>query len=185
MFRFIAAAVWPALAVPLVSAANVPLLQAQQPQTACIGRPLSGTVQDSTAAVIPGATIQLDNSPTHTQISAGDGRFNFKCVSPGPHHLTTSAPGFAAAQQDLPARSPADLHITLTPADSISITVDAEDQVAEPCPRRLERLYPQRSPAQHPRRRPRRSPARTPATRRIRRRPTLRHCHLRRRLPGR
>jgi hypothetical protein len=114
-----AAALVYALAIPLVSRAHA--------QTACNGKPFTGTVQDSTAAIIPGATIQLDGGGLdHIQTSGSDGRFRFPCVSPGPHHLTTSALGFALLQQDLPTRLSAELRITLVPADSVTVNVDAE-----------------------------------------------------------
>jgi hypothetical protein len=117
---FFAALFVPALAIPLAAHAQAP----------CTGKPLTGTVQDSTAAVIPAATLQLDG--TQTQTAGSDGRFRFPCVSPGPHHLATSASGFAPLLQDLPARLPAGLHITLIPADSTTITVDADTPTAQP-----------------------------------------------------
>ena len=99
-------------------------------QTACSGKPLTGIVQDSTAAVIPGATVQLDGG--EIQISGGDGRFRFPCISPAQHRLTTAVPGFAPVEQELPARLPAEFHITLVPADSISIQVDADAPDIQP-----------------------------------------------------
>jgi len=137
MYFLLAAAAWSAFAVSLASAAAVPLPQPQPPQTqppqsACIGRTVTGTVQDSTAAVIPGAIIQMDDSTGQSQTSGSDGRFIFPCVPAGPHHLTTSASGFANAQQDLPTHLPADIHITLIPADSANISVDADEPTAEP-----------------------------------------------------
>ncbi|ADW70723.1 TonB-dependent receptor [Granulicella tundricola] len=134
MHRFFVAAAWPAFVVPFVSAAAVSPLQAQQPQSACTGRALTGTVQDSTAAVIPGATIQIDGKAGLSKISGSDGRFSFPCVAAGPHHITTNAPGFAAAEQDLPARASADLHITLIPADSVAINVNADEATIDPVP---------------------------------------------------
>jgi hypothetical protein len=130
MHCLFSAAAWSALAMTFVQMATVPPPQAQQ--FTCAARTLSGTVQDSTAAVIPGATVQLDGSPAQSQTSGSDGRFGFKCVPPGAHHLTISAPGFATAEQDLAARSPAELHVTLIPADSVSISVDAQGPAAGP-----------------------------------------------------
>lgn len=128
MYLLLAAVAWPAFAAPLAQAAAVPSPpQAQQTQSSCTGRTLAGTVQDSTAAVIPGATIQIDGNPAQSQTSGSDGRFSFKCVPAGTHHLTTYASGFATVEQDLSARSTADLHITLIPADSANINVEAEE----------------------------------------------------------
>ncbi len=111
-------------AVALGSALTFPLCLYAGAQAVCNGKPLSGTVQDGTAAVIPGATVVLDGKENQT--SGSDGRFRFPCVSPGAHHLATSAPGFALTRQELPARLPAELHITMVPADAVSITVDAD-----------------------------------------------------------
>jgi hypothetical protein len=117
-----AAAVFYALAIPLASYAHA--------QAACSGKPLSGTVQDSTAAVIPGATVQMDGGETQT--SGSDGRFRFPCVSPAAHHLAVSASGFAAIQQELSARLASELHITLVPSDSVTVNIDAEAPDVQP-----------------------------------------------------
>jgi len=132
MYLLLAAAAWSAFAVALVPAAPALPPQSQHSQPACSGRPLVGTVQDSTAAVIPGAMVQLDDDPAQVQTSGSDGRFSFACVPAGQHRLTTSASGFATAQQDLPARVQTDLHIILVPAESVAINVNAEETTAEP-----------------------------------------------------
>jgi hypothetical protein len=116
------AALLPALSLPFVPAAHG--------QATCRGNLLTGTVQDSTAAVIPGATLQLDGSQNAT--SGSDGRFRFACVPPGPHHLAASAAGFATLQQELPAQLPADFHVTLVPSASVTIDVNAESPAVEP-----------------------------------------------------
>ncbi len=118
---FRAAALMPALAIPLASQARA--------QAACSGSSITGTVEDSTAAVIPGATLQLDGqSPNQPQVqtSGSDGRFHFPCISPGPHRLAINAPGFAPLQMQLPAHPSAELVLTLVPADSNVINVQAE-----------------------------------------------------------
>jgi hypothetical protein len=107
----------------ILAAAALPALGAHAQQQAC--KPLIGTVQDSTAAVIPGATVQLDASPTSVQ-SGSDGHFRLPCIPPGAHTLTVSAPGFAPSTQPLPAHLPADLKLTLIPAATASIDVQAE-----------------------------------------------------------
>ncbi len=127
MYRLYAAAAWLALALPLVPAAALPSPQAKQPLPTCAGNALSGTVQDSTAAVIPGATVQIDGNPLQSQTSGSDGRFSLRCVSDGPHHITATASGFAKLEQDLPAHAPADLRLTLIPADTVTVNVDAGD----------------------------------------------------------
>ena len=128
MYFLVAGVALSAFAVASVPAA--PLPQAQQ--TACTGRALTGTVQDSTAAVIPGAKVLIDGNPLQSEVSGGDGRFSFKCVAAGPHRLSISAIGFATAQQNLPMHPSADLRITLIPANSDSISVDAETPTVGP-----------------------------------------------------
>ena len=126
-----AALAWITLLTPFASAAASPQAPAQTPAS-CVGHTLSGTVQDSTAAVIPGATLKIDGALEQNQTSGSDGHFTFPCVSAGPHQLIVSAPGFTASQQALPTRFPADFHITLIPADSVSINVDAETPASDP-----------------------------------------------------
>ena len=127
MYRVFAAAACAALAVPLV-----PATQAQQTQAACVGRSLKGVVQDSTAAVIPGATVQMDGSAAQSQTSGSDGSFTFACVPAGVHQLSISAAGFAPAQQQVAARTTGEVRITLIPAASVSIDVEAADPDASP-----------------------------------------------------
>jgi hypothetical protein len=84
-------------------------------QTACPGTEhattLAGIVRDSTLALIPGATLTLDGS--RSAASASDGRFRFPCVGDGPHHLSTTVPGFARRELSLTGPHPADLDVTL------------------------------------------------------------------------
>ena len=128
----------------LLSAFAVSLAAHAQPP--CAGKVLSGTVQDSSGAVIPGADVKVDGDQGQTsgslsqtsgslsQTSGSDGRFRLPCVAPGPHHLTVTAPGFVTAVQDLSARFPLDLHITLVPSESITVEVDADAPTSQPPP---------------------------------------------------
>jgi Carboxypeptidase regulatory-like domain len=131
MYCLHAVAVCAALMTPLVSVAATPQIPSQ-PQVSCAGHALSGTVQDSTAAVIPGATLQIDGTAGQSQTSGGDGRFTFPCISAGTHQLSVSAPGFAPSQQELPARSPTDFRITLVPSESVSIDVEVDTPASDP-----------------------------------------------------
>jgi hypothetical protein len=85
-------------------------LQAQAP---CRGTALTGTVKDTTDAVIPGAEVSVDGSLHQT--SGRDGRYRFPCVSDGLHHVAVSADGFALAtfQVTAPRVLPVDLRLTL------------------------------------------------------------------------
>ena len=59
----------------------------------CSGAPLTGTVVDTTGAIIPGATVSLE---TGTSVTSGsDGHFRFPCVADGSHHLQITATSFA------------------------------------------------------------------------------------------
>ena len=83
--QFVAAAAFAALALPYASA-----------QTACQGSALTGTVRDSTQALIPGATLTIDG---RTKVTSGpDGKYRFACVADGPHTLTIVEDGFAAKE---------------------------------------------------------------------------------------
>jgi Carboxypeptidase regulatory-like domain len=58
---------------------------------------ISGTVEDKSQAVIPNATITLENTATHDKraiTSNGTGFFNFAAVPPGTYTLTITAHGF-------------------------------------------------------------------------------------------
>jgi hypothetical protein len=78
----------------LAAAAIAALALSHAPaQTPCSGTTLTGIVRDSTLAIIPGASLALDNSISTT--SGSDGQFRFSCVSDGQHSLSVSAQGFA------------------------------------------------------------------------------------------
>ena len=62
-------------------------------QTPCHGTNISGTVRDSTQALLPAAEITLDGKAVQT--STGDGHFVFPCVAAGKHALSATAEGFA------------------------------------------------------------------------------------------
>jgi hypothetical protein len=58
---------------------------------------ISGSVVDPTGAVVPGATVTLQNSidgREQTCISAGDGSYNFPALAPGRYRIRVVAPGF-------------------------------------------------------------------------------------------
>jgi hypothetical protein len=107
---FAAAASLAALA-PLCALAQGPA-GSEQPtaNAACHGSAVSGTVRDSTQALIPGATLRLDG---RRQVSGADGHFDFPCIKDGAHKLNVTAQGFAA--RDLPLTTPhsAALDVTL------------------------------------------------------------------------
>lgn len=63
---------------------------------------ITGVVTDTTGAVIPGATVQIQNENTkdiHEQTSSASGAYNFQNLLPGTYQLTASASGFKSAIQ--------------------------------------------------------------------------------------
>ncbi len=66
-------------------------------ESSCSGTPLAGVVHDSTAAIVPGATVTLDERSK--VISGSDGHFRFGCVAAGKHHLRVSAQSFAVEDE--------------------------------------------------------------------------------------
>lgn len=60
---------------------------------------LSGTVQDSSGAVIPGAAVTLTNDDTgltYNAESGSEGEFAFRVLPTGAYTLSIQAPGFKA-----------------------------------------------------------------------------------------
>ncbi len=99
-------------------------------QTPCRGTTLTGTVRDSTLALIPGATLTVDGSLN--EISGPDGRFHFACLPNGPHHLSTTAQGFAKRDISFTAPSTRPLDIVLQPGTvETEVEVNSEPGVAE------------------------------------------------------
>jgi hypothetical protein len=98
------------------------------------GASLSGTVQDPTQAVIPGAAVTLKNDATQatqTVQSGPEGTFQFRELPPGSYTLTVSVKGFQQNVQSnvmLAAETPRNLNITLrTGEESQSVTVNADN----------------------------------------------------------
>jgi hypothetical protein len=101
-------------------------------QTGCT--PLAGVVHDATAAVIPGASVQLDSAAP----ILGDvlGRFRIACVPPGRHTLHISTSGFADLSLQISAPHAADLSVTLQP-EEVQTTVNvgnSDNPVADNSP---------------------------------------------------
>jgi hypothetical protein len=90
-------------------------------QTPCKGTTLTGTVRDSTLALIPNATLTLDGSQ-HV-VSGSDGRFRLTCVADGSHKLSTTADGFAKADSSLKTPRAGELDVVLQLA-SVETNVD-------------------------------------------------------------
>jgi len=113
----VAAAAIAALAIPHALA-----------QTACTGSPLSGTVRDTTQALVPGATVMLDGRRV---VSRSDGGFQFACVGDGKHRLRASAEGFAALDEPVTSPHAGDVRLVLKLKDvETQVDVSAANGVA-------------------------------------------------------
>lgn len=113
----------PLCAATFLAAALSPL--AGLAQNACKGSPLSGTLRDTTAALIPGATVFLDGE-TEQRTSGTDGRFRFPCVAAGTHTLSARAEGFARAEVTVKAPRPGEVDLRLLPSAEASVTVETD-----------------------------------------------------------
>lgn len=104
---------------------------------------ITGTVVDSTQAVIAGAHIKLiraESTPAQETTSGGDGKFSFTKVPPGPFQVTVTAAGFGArtCSGDLNAGethsllpitlavAKADTEVVVSPATNVEV---AEEQI--------------------------------------------------------
>jgi hypothetical protein len=101
------------------------------------GASLNGTVQDSTGAVIPGATIKLTNEgnqQARTATSSSGGSYTFTELAPGRYSLTVTAANFKSTSLtgiQVSGEAPRTTNITLDPGgNETTVQVDASDQVA-------------------------------------------------------
>ncbi|MGH9703721.1 MAG: carboxypeptidase regulatory-like domain-containing protein [Candidatus Acidiferrales bacterium] len=98
---------------------------------------ISGTVTDSTAAVVAGAAVMIHNPVSGFERSAvtdSAGNFVFPNVPFNPYHLSVNAKGFGAYTQDIEVRSsvPLELKITLKIAGtSTTVTVEGGADLLE------------------------------------------------------
>src|SRR3984893_8014851 len=69
---------------------------------------VSGTVVDSTGAVVPNATVEIRNPVSGYDRSTStdtSGKFSFPNIPYNPYHLTVKAPDFAPYTHDVELRS--------------------------------------------------------------------------------
>ncbi len=101
---------------------------------------LSGTVQDGTGAVIPGAHVTLTNTATHEVRSMdtnGSGYFSIAGVVPGSYKVDIAATGFRGFEQPGISINPGDVRaltglVLATGAASDSVTVASSSQAIAP-----------------------------------------------------
>jgi hypothetical protein len=94
---------------------------------------LSGTVQDSTQAVIPNAKVTLSNDDTHatkTVVSGPAGTYQFGELPPGNYTVTTGANGFqqsTVSHVAIAAETPRTLDITMqSGSETQTVNVNAD-----------------------------------------------------------
>jgi hypothetical protein len=87
---------------------------------------LSGTVRDTTQALIPGALLKLDSGESVQ--SGSDGRYHFGCVKNGSHTLMVTMDGFT--EKDVPvAAAHGAVDVVLLPAEvetNVDVSADPE-----------------------------------------------------------
>jgi hypothetical protein len=101
---------------------------------------VTGTVVDSSKAVLKGAVVTLRNPVTgfeHSTVTDETGSFRFTNVPENPYELTATFPGFNAASQQVEVRSsvPVNLAVELqVSAGATSVTVEAAGIMPEADP---------------------------------------------------
>jgi hypothetical protein len=112
-------------------------VQAAMAQSGGSSASISGTVLDSSGAVVVNATVEIHNAVSgfdRTAVTDSDGKFSFPNLPFNPYHMTVKAPGFALSTQDVEVRSavPVSVKIGLTVAGSSdSVMVEAGGDLVE------------------------------------------------------
>jgi TonB family protein len=77
---------------------------------------LTGSVYDTTGAVMPGVALTLQDAQEHTQqaTTRADGRFDFPQVAPGKYVLSASLPGFRSLKQEFELKNSRDWDRAIT-----------------------------------------------------------------------
>jgi hypothetical protein len=106
-------------------------------QTAANSGTITGTVTDPSGAVVPGATVTINNPVSQysrTATTDDAGRFNFPNVPLNPYHLTVNHAGFSSTARDVDVRStvPENVSIKLAVgAESTTVTVEGGEDLLE------------------------------------------------------
>ena len=96
---------------------------------------VNGTVTDPSGAVIPGATVVIQNPVsqyTRTATSDAAGKFTFPVVPINPYHMTVNMTGFAPYAQDIDVRSAVPMSVKVTlqisgKAENVTVQAEAGD----------------------------------------------------------
>src|SRR5271156_1428648 len=98
---------------------------------------ISGAVNDPSGAVVPGATVTVENPVSgylRTAKTDSAGRFQFSNLPFNPYHVTAAATGFGSVAQDADVRSavPVNANIALKVAGaSTTVTVEGSEDLLE------------------------------------------------------
>jgi hypothetical protein len=96
-----------------------------------------GTVTDPSGAVVPGASVSIDNlvsAYSRTVVTDKTGRYQFTNLPLNPYHLTINATGFATSAQDVDVRSTVPVTISVAlqvGAASSTVTVEGGEDLVE------------------------------------------------------
>ncbi len=104
-------------AVAVVAAAIFLLTTLSLAQAGGNSGSISGTVLDPTGAVVPNATVEIQNPVSHFESSTStdkSGHFTFPNVPFNPYHMTVSAQGFTNSVQDVEVRSVVAVNLTVS-----------------------------------------------------------------------
>jgi hypothetical protein len=93
---------------------------------------IRGSVLDPSGAAVKGATVEIRNPVTDYSRSVqtdDQGSFEFANIPFNPYHLSVTAPGFAANQQDVDVRTPVPVNLKVglkLGIETTAVTVQAE-----------------------------------------------------------
>ena len=94
---------------------------------------IHGTVTDPTGAVVPGATVTIENAVSHYSsrtTSDSAGHYQFSNLPFNPYHIVIAETGFTSVTQDVDVRSVVPLSLTTAlqvGGGSTEVTVEAQD----------------------------------------------------------
>src|SRR5271156_1356942 len=98
---------------------------------------MSGAVTDPSAAVVPGATVTIENPVSgylRTTQTDSSGRYQFSNLPFNPYHLSAKATGFGAVAQDVDVRSAIPLSVPISlqvSGASTTVTVESGADLLE------------------------------------------------------
>ena len=98
---------------------------------------ISGAVTDPSGAVVPGATVTIENPVSgyaRTAETDGSGRYQFSNLPFNPYHLSVTAKGFGSVAQDTDVRSTIPLNVNLAlkvAGASTTVTVEGSEDLLE------------------------------------------------------